>query len=316
MSVEKISFNGVGTLPQLKKQSEPVFNGQKYYADEEKSNAAKYMIGAAALAGVVALGIIGHKGYLGKTVQKVFGGKEKSLETLANDNHFEKVELEKFASTLDADIKVNPYNKSAIEQIDYVDKLNWAENSELGAIHHQNKQNLYEELNWDAKPYPAKVVRKLEHDRSIGHGIGYIRNDIEKEFDTLRKQGYKISVKDLKDGYKKITYIYPKNSPIKSKTIHAKFMPEDTWFTKDKKSIDIVMKNGKQYGVEIDMDTMKQSLMQLHGDAFATKYQFREGGATHYVDYIDDLINKFDRFLDKNVEGDEVFKELVKELNV
>ena len=48
--------------------------------DEEKSNAAKYMIGATALAAVIGLGIAGYNGKLGKSVQKFLGGAEKAVE--------------------------------------------------------------------------------------------------------------------------------------------------------------------------------------------------------------------------------------------
>ena len=48
--------------------------------DEEKSNAAKYMIGATALAAVIGLGVAGHNGMLGKSIQKFLGGTEKAVE--------------------------------------------------------------------------------------------------------------------------------------------------------------------------------------------------------------------------------------------
>ncbi len=48
--------------------------------DEEKSNAAKYMIGATALAAVIGLGVLGYKGKLGKGIQEFLGGAEKAAE--------------------------------------------------------------------------------------------------------------------------------------------------------------------------------------------------------------------------------------------
>lgn len=48
--------------------------------DEEKSNATKYMIGATALAAVIGLGVAGHNGMLGKSIQKFLGGAEKAVE--------------------------------------------------------------------------------------------------------------------------------------------------------------------------------------------------------------------------------------------
>ena len=61
MPIEKISFSGVEqtqTKPESKKE---YIQKETPVEDTEKSKAAKYMIGAAALAGVVAIGIIGHK---------------------------------------------------------------------------------------------------------------------------------------------------------------------------------------------------------------------------------------------------------------
>lgn len=84
MPIDKIAFKGVETSIQsqqevkkeeTQKQLEPV--------DKEKSNAAKYMIGATALAAVIGLGIAGRKGYLGEGVQKLLGGAKKSSDDIA-----------------------------------------------------------------------------------------------------------------------------------------------------------------------------------------------------------------------------------------
>ena len=66
-------------------QTKPIqFKGEQVLtepsADKEKSNSTKLMIGATALAGVVALGIAGYKGKLGKTVQELLCGTEKEVE--------------------------------------------------------------------------------------------------------------------------------------------------------------------------------------------------------------------------------------------
>ncbi len=81
MSVEKVSFKGV-EAPQLQPQEKLqfAFKGQENPVDEEKSNATKYMIGATALAGVIALGIAGYKGHLGEGIQKFLGGAEKAAK--------------------------------------------------------------------------------------------------------------------------------------------------------------------------------------------------------------------------------------------
>ncbi len=85
MSVGKVSFRGVETpAPQPQIQEQTKISSQSPEVDEEKSNAAKYMIGATALAGVVALGIAGYKGHLGEGVQKFLGGAKKVAEKEAS----------------------------------------------------------------------------------------------------------------------------------------------------------------------------------------------------------------------------------------
>ena len=105
MTVERISFRGVESMPQIKSQETPITKTPE--KDEEKNNAAKYMIGATALAGVVALGVAGYKGKLGKGIQKFLGGAEKegstAVETAseaagAKMEKFTAKELEKLSS--------------------------------------------------------------------------------------------------------------------------------------------------------------------------------------------------------------------------
>ncbi len=63
MPIDKVGFSGLEHTPPLSSQSkrDKAPNELTESSDNEISNASKYMIGAAALAGVVALGIIGHK---------------------------------------------------------------------------------------------------------------------------------------------------------------------------------------------------------------------------------------------------------------
>ena len=84
MSIDKISFSGVETPTKVKqeiKKEDPEKNVAT--VDKEKSNAAKYMIGATALAAVIGLGIAGRKGYLGDGIQKLLGGAKKSADDIA-----------------------------------------------------------------------------------------------------------------------------------------------------------------------------------------------------------------------------------------
>ncbi len=62
MSIEKISFRGVEQPQKIADNNKKEdIERETPVEDTEKSKAAKYMIGAAALAGVIAMGIIGHK---------------------------------------------------------------------------------------------------------------------------------------------------------------------------------------------------------------------------------------------------------------
>ena len=65
MSIDKIAFQSLEQSQQLppakKEEVKNVPDNELSAEDKEKANASKYMIGAAALAGVIALGIIGHK---------------------------------------------------------------------------------------------------------------------------------------------------------------------------------------------------------------------------------------------------------------
>lgn len=82
MSIDKITFSGVETSTQVKQEIKKEETEKTVeMVDKEKSNAAKYMIGATALAAVIGLGIAGRKGYFGEGMQKLLGGAKKS----AND---------------------------------------------------------------------------------------------------------------------------------------------------------------------------------------------------------------------------------------
>ncbi len=82
MEISKIGFKGVENVPM---QATVVEQKQtEQFEDKEKSNAAKYMIGATALAGVIGLGIAGRKGHLGEGIQKFLGGAKKSASETAS----------------------------------------------------------------------------------------------------------------------------------------------------------------------------------------------------------------------------------------
>lgn len=120
MSVGKITFKGpdsISNKAEVKKE-EPKTS---VLAEEnkEKSNAAKYMIGATALAATIAVGIIGHKNnWWRKAADAADDLSKKSAETLDN--------VENKASDLVDDIdkkapEVISTNSKPIEDIDYSD---------------------------------------------------------------------------------------------------------------------------------------------------------------------------------------------------
>ena len=72
MSIDKIAFQSLEQSQQLPPaKKEEVKNVPDNEEDKEKANASKYMIGAAALAGVIAVGIIGHKNNWWRKAQDV-----------------------------------------------------------------------------------------------------------------------------------------------------------------------------------------------------------------------------------------------------
>ena len=81
MAIEAVKNYSVGLqrTPKATLKSQQSFTPNSE-VDEEKSNAAKYMIGATALAAVIGLGVAGYKGKLGKGIQKFLGGAEKAVE--------------------------------------------------------------------------------------------------------------------------------------------------------------------------------------------------------------------------------------------
>ncbi len=86
-----ISVEKIGIASNFKQMGRG-FERQNEYSPtpigEEKSELFKYMVGATTVAAVVALGIVGRKGHLGKPIQKLLGGVKKSDESLENIRKF------------------------------------------------------------------------------------------------------------------------------------------------------------------------------------------------------------------------------------
>lgn len=85
MSIEKVGLNNTPVIAENKISTN--FKGTTIgnVPDEEKSNAVKYMIGATALAAVIAVGVIGHKHNWWKAAKKAEGAVEKEANKTAEE---------------------------------------------------------------------------------------------------------------------------------------------------------------------------------------------------------------------------------------
>lgn len=110
MQVSKISFSGVDSKVPNNEIKTDVKNNSNSHIDEKKSNTAKYMIGATALAAAIAVGIIGHKNnWWRKAADAAEDLSKKGAETLDN--------AENKASEIADDL-----SKKGSESLDNVDK--------------------------------------------------------------------------------------------------------------------------------------------------------------------------------------------------
>lgn len=109
------------------------------------------------------------------------------------------------------------------------------------------KSNKYTSLDWDAKPISRKQAL-FEEKYPERKRLFYIHPEADKEFEVLRKKGYKINVKNLDEGKTEIEYIYPEKSPIKSKIVSGKVADLEKgydWQANDVKSVTINLKENK-----------------------------------------------------------------------
>lgn len=110
MQVSKILFSGVDAKVSNKEIKTDVTKNSNSNLDEKKSNTAKYMIGATALAAAIAVGIIGHKNnWWRKAADAAEDLSKKGAETLEN--------AENKASEIADDL-----SKKGSESLDNVDK--------------------------------------------------------------------------------------------------------------------------------------------------------------------------------------------------
>lgn len=109
------------------------------------------------------------------------------------------------------------------------------------------KSDKYVSMDWDAKPISRKQAL-FEEKYPERKRLFYINPEIDKEFEALRKKGYKINVKSIDGGKTEIEYIYPEKSPIKSKVIRGKVADLEKgydWQANDVKSVTINLKENE-----------------------------------------------------------------------
>lgn len=184
MSINKITFSGVETPMQVKQEIKKEETEKTVeMVDKEKSNAAKYMIGATALAAVIGLGIAGRKGYLGEGVQKFLGGAKKSANDIVESGEKKGGEIldgvtnETATQSMNAiKRKINPELiedkelRQVIEKLDSGSTANFA-NEQDSTFHvmryiDQMESNLYKTLierfaNYQSPAELSKAVNEL-----------------------------------------------------------------------------------------------------------------------------------------------------------
>lgn len=185
---------------------------------EGMSTTSKVLIGASALAAVVIGGIALHN---------------KAAAKKAFNEGFNAIEHTK--------IKETPASRNAQAIIDRVENLKAQENSAI-------RNYPYASMNWDAKPIPREQAL-FEHKFPTPEAREkYISPALYNDFETLEQQGYKINVEHLKNGKTKIEYIYPEESPIKSKVVTGKIADLEKgydWNAKDSKQVTFELKENK-----------------------------------------------------------------------
>lgn len=194
MSVEKVSFRGVEApqpQPQPQEQTKVSFQGQE--VDEEKSNAAKYMIGAAALAGVVALGIAGYKGHLGEGIQKFLGGAKKAAkdagkaaEKDGSNVVSDSTKAEKQIETEVKQITSNEMPKPKQEKSSDAEIIKNAEVSKKEVekpISNEVNNDSIVEIVEESHIQPAKPeIKTDEHVKIENHAEDYLKNEETENF--------------------------------------------------------------------------------------------------------------------------------------
>ena len=159
-------------------QTKPIqFKGEQVLAepvpDKEKANATKLMIGGTALAGVVALGIAGYKGKLGKTVQELSGGAEKTVQKTVEKEvpkppkevKVKPSKYKDFTGVVDTkNAKVTFENGRVVESELKDGTVKWYENGRLWRINNSEGKTIYSRVGCSSVGFMQERIRP-EHPR-------------------------------------------------------------------------------------------------------------------------------------------------------
>ena len=223
MEIEKVSFKSNGINSSVK-QSNINFKGKNDYTekpyDSEKAKLQKLMLGATALGGIIALGIAGYKGHLGKGIQKFLGGAPKVVEK-ESSNLQQTVTKAENEAVQNAKPSVTKPSEAAEEAITSSEK-----ETIQGAKSVADEPKTITEILKEAGITNEKLVKALEED---GTGL-----KIEK---FSRYKDWEASAKELResgkygDRIKKIAFIFPEKTKevLQKEGIDVSNLPKNTY---------------------------------------------------------------------------------------
>ena len=135
MAIEPIKNNVPIQYVQQQPQNSSQNSNTSESVDTEKSNAAKYMIGATALATIIGVGIAGYKWKSGKSAQKLLGEAEQNIQNLK-------------------------FDKTTVK--DYVPNLNvFEKSSKVGATVQETIENVFGK-NSDITPHSYDITKEFD----------------------------------------------------------------------------------------------------------------------------------------------------------
>lgn len=215
-------INGVNFYSVVPKTLTQVTNQQVAFRGDEKSknsNTVKSLLGLGGLAALGIAAIMLHKSNAAKKAfQEGFNYTEPVIikDTVASKN----------ANKIIDKVEMLKRNEGSAYEFTKDSKFTYRDTGRYPTLDEMKK------VDWDAKPI-SRTQALFEREFRGKDKLPYINPEFEKEFAELEKKGYKISVEDYRGGKKKITYMYPENSPIKSKTVIGKVADIEKGHTHD-----------------------------------------------------------------------------------